>query len=131
MLPEMPWRDGANCRGKSMDQKKCLFVFFSLVVLMIVVSTVGGVLISKGALTKEVIGAPLFTLLFIIYIVLLFIMFFPLAPVIIRFFINAQIGLGNSDLPLIKWMMNNEKKVTFYIWAFYLIILSVALPVIV
>ncbi len=114
-----------------MDQKKCLFVFFSLVVLMIVVSTVGGVLISKGALTKEVIGAPLFTLLFIIYIVLLFIMFFPLAPVIIRFFINAQIGLGNSDLPLIKWMMNNEKKVTFYIWAFYLIILSVALPVIV
>jgi hypothetical protein len=114
-----------------MDQKKCLFVFFSLVVLMIIISIVGGMLLSKGALTKEVIGAPVFTLLFIIYIVLLFIMFFPLVPVIIRFFINAHIRLGNSDLPLIKWMRNNEKKVTFYIWAFYLIILSVALPVLV
>jgi hypothetical protein len=114
-----------------MDQKKCLIVFFSLVVLVIIVSIVGGVFVSKGALTKEVIGAPAFTLLFIIYTVLLFIMFFPLVPVIIRFFINAHIKIGNSDLPLIKWMRNNEKKVAFYIWAFYLIVLSVALPVLV
>jgi hypothetical protein len=113
-----------------MDQKKCLIVFVVLVVLMIIVSVAGGVLLSKGALTKEALGAPVFILLFAMYMVLLFIMFFPLVPVIIRYFINAHIKIGNSDLPIIKWMRNNEKKVSYYIWAFYLIVLALALSVI-
>jgi len=54
----------------------------------------------------------------------LFIMSFPLAPIIIRYFINAHIGIGNGELPLVKWLQKNEKKAIYSIWAFYLIFLN-------
>ena len=111
-----------------MDQKKCLVALLVSLGLIIAGAVIGSMLESNGVLTEETIGAAGVTAVLLVYLGLFLVMVFALVPLVIRFFINGQARIGNSGLPVIQWLQQNEKKVVYGVWAFFFIGLCIALP---
>ena len=109
-----------------MNTKPCLIVFIATVVLIIVSAVIGNILESNGTLGR--LGPNAVTGVKAFYLTLFGMLAFSLVPLLLRYFISAQIKIGNADLFLIKWLQDHEKGVIYGFWIFWLIGLCIAIP---
>ncbi|RPJ16907.1 MAG: hypothetical protein EHM30_05150 [Desulfobacteraceae bacterium] len=110
-----------------MNIKICLIIIASTFGLMIAGAVIVNILESNGTLktlSPEGIAAIKWT-----YFILFCIMGFCLVPVVIRYFIFAQIKIGNGGHSLIKWLQASEQTVIYGFWCLFVIGLSIGLPV--
>jgi len=110
-----------------MNIKICLIIIASTFGLMIAGAVIVNILESNGTLktlSPEGIAAIKWT-----YFILFCIMGFCLVPVVIRYFISAQIKIGNGGHSLIKWLQASEQTVIYGFWCLFVIGLSIGLPV--
>ena len=104
-----------------MNIKLFTIVFFGALGLTIVSSVIGNILEARGVLTEEMIGAKGVTAVLAFYFGLFCVMAFSLVPLVIRFFINMQVKIGNAEFVLIRWLQANEKPVVFGFWGFIIL----------
>ena len=96
-------------------------VFFGALGLTIVSSVIGNILEARGVLTAKMIGAKGATAVLAFYFDLFCVMVFSLVPLVIRFFINMQVKIGNAEFFLIRWLKANEQSVVYGFWALIII----------
>ena len=109
-----------------MNTKICLIVFASVFGLLIVSAIIGNILESNGTLKtlspRGVAAVKMF------YFALFCVLVFSLVPLLLKYFISAQIKIGNEELFLIKWLQAHEQGVVFGFWTLCVIGLCMALP---
>ena len=96
-------------------------VFFGTLGLTIVSSVIGNILETRGILTEEMIGQRGITAVFAFYFGLFCIMAFSLVPIVLRFFINMQVKIGNGEFVLIRWLQAHEQSVVYGFWGLIII----------
>ena len=96
-------------------------VFFGTLGLTIVSSVIGNILETRGILTEEMIGQRGITAVFGFYFGLFCIMAFSLVPIVLRFFINMQVKIGNGEFVLIRWLQAHEQSVVYGFWGLIII----------
>ena len=96
-------------------------IFFGTLGLIIISAIIGNILEAKGILTKEMIGQRGITAVFAFYFGLFCIMAFSLAPIVLRFFINMQVKIGNGEFVLIRWLQAHEQSVVYGFWGLIII----------
>jgi hypothetical protein len=109
-----------------MNTKTCLIIFGATVGLLIVSAIIGNILESNGTLKalnpRGIAAVKLF------YFALFCVLGFSLVPLLLRYFISAQIRIGNGEFFLIKWIQAHEKGVIYGFWSLFVIGLCIALP---
>ena len=108
-----------------MHSKPYLVVFVSAFGLIIISSIIGNILESEGVLTAENIGSDVIETITIFFFCCFCIISFSLVPLVLRFFINMQIKIGNGEFFLIKWFKAHERAVVYGFWGFMLIGLAI------
>ena len=109
-----------------MNIKICLTIFASAFVLMIVSAIIGNILEANGTLNK--LSPNVTTAVMIFYFALFCVLGFFIVPLALRFFISAQIKIGNGELFLVKWLQAHEVGTVIGVWIFLLIGLCMAIP---
>ena len=64
----------------------------------------------------------------IFYFALFCVLGFSIVPLALRFFISAQIKIGNGELFLVKWLQAHEQGFVFGVWIMFIIGLCISLP---
>jgi hypothetical protein len=83
---------------------------------------------SNGILTKVTIASNDLSPRKIFQFMMFLIAGFSAFPVVVRFFIFMQIKIGNSELPLVKFLQAHEQACVIFVWCFLIIGLCIALP---
>jgi hypothetical protein len=109
-----------------MNTKICLIIFASTFGLLIVSAIVGNILESNGTLKTLSPTGVMAVKMF--YFVLFCVLVFSLVPLVLRYFISAQIKIGNGEFFLIKWLQAHEQGVVYGFWIFCIIGLCIAVP---
>ena len=109
-----------------MNTKICLIVFASVFGLLIVSAIIGNILESTG--TLKTLSPKGVTAVKMFYFALFCVLVFSLVPLLLKYFISAQIKIGNEELFLIKWLQAHEQGVVFGFWTLCVIGLCMALP---
>jgi len=109
-----------------MNTKACLIIFASAFGLLIVSAIVGNILEANG--TFKNLGAGAVAAVKSFYVALFCIIAFSLVPLLLKYFISAQIKIGNGELFVIKWLQAHEAGAVIGIWIFFIIGLCMALP---
>jgi hypothetical protein len=110
-----------------MNIKICLIIIASAFGLMASGAVLVNVLEWYGTLKN--VGPGVVSAVKWAYFILFCIMGFCLVPVVIRYFISAQIKIGNGGHSLIKWLQASEQTVIYGFWCLFVIGLSIGLPV--
>jgi hypothetical protein len=110
-----------------MNVKTCLIIIASAFGIMLAGAVIVNVLEWYGILNNA--GPGVISAVKWAYFVLFCIMGFCLVPVVIRYFISAQIKIGNGEHSLIKWLQASEQTVIYGFWSLFIIGLCIALPV--
>ncbi len=111
-----------------MNTKIFLHILACAFGLIVVGAIVGGIMESQGTFTKETIGPKGITVIQIIYFALFCSIGFALVPIVIRYFIDMQIKIGNGEMFLIQWLQTHEHGVIYGLWGFFVIGLCIAIP---
>jgi hypothetical protein len=53
---------------------------------------------------------------------------YTLVPLLLRGFLQAQVRMGNTELPLVRWLLSHERAAWLTIWAIWTLGLAVGLP---
>ena len=104
-----------------MHSKPYLVVFVSAFGLIIISSIIGNILESEGVLTAENIGSDGIEAIMIFYFCCFCIISFSLVPLVLRFFINMQIKIGNGEFFLIKWFQTHERRIVYGFWGLIIV----------
>ena len=109
-----------------MNTKIYLIFFASAFGLLIVSAIIGNIRESNGTLKtlspKGIATVKLF------YLALFCVLGFSLVPLMIRYFISAQIKIGNAEFFLIKWHQVHEQGAIYGFWTLFIIGLCIAIP---
>lgn len=111
-----------------MNARTCLMVITSTLGLIVVGAVVGNVLESAGILNREALGPRGIAAVKLFYLILFCILGFATVPLLIKYFIDLQIRLGNGDVFPVKWMQDHELSVVYGFWVMIVVGLSMALP---
>lgn len=109
-----------------MNTKICLIIFASAFGFLIVSAIIGNILESNG--TLKTLSPQGIAAVKMFYFALFCVLVFSLVPLLLKYFISAQIKIGNGELVLIKWLQAHEQGVVFGFWIFCVIGLCIALP---
>jgi hypothetical protein len=109
-----------------MNIKICLIILISAFCLLIVGSIIGNILESNG--TLETLGSTGVTAIKLTYFALFCVICFSLVPVLIRYFILAQVKIGNGEFFLIKLIKAHEQLVIYGFWGLFVIGLCIGVP---
>ena len=104
-----------------MSIKLFSIIFLGTLGLIIVSAIIGNILEAKGILTKEMIGANGVKTVLVFYFSLFCVMAFSLVPLVLRFFLNMQVKIGNEDFFLIRWLQVHEQSVVYGFWGLIII----------
>jgi hypothetical protein len=117
---------GSQPEGSSMNTKLFLIIFASAFGLLIVSAVLGNMLESNGMFKnlspRGIAAVKMF------YSALFCVLVFSLVPLLLRYFISAQIKIGNGELVLIQWLQAHEQEVVYGFWALCVIGVCIALP---
>jgi Cu/Ag efflux pump CusA len=109
-----------------MNTKIYLIIFASAFGVLIVSAIFGNILESNGTLkTLSPIGIAAVKLF---YVALFCVLCFSLIPLLLTYFISAQIKIGNGESFLIQWLQAHEKGFIYGFWALCVIGLCMAVP---
>jgi hypothetical protein len=111
-----------------MNARTCLLVIASALGLIVVGAVVGNVLQSTGILNREALGPRGIAAVKLFYVILFCVLGFAAVPLLIKYFIDLQIRLGNGDISPVKWLQAHERSVVYGFWAMVVVGLSMALP---
>ena len=53
---------------------------------------------------------------------------YMLVPLLLRGFLQAQVRIGNTELPLVRWLLSHERTAWFAVWAVWTLGLAIGLP---
>ena len=53
---------------------------------------------------------------------------YTLVPLLLRGFLQAQVRIGNTELPLIRWLLSHERSAWFAVWTIWTLGLAIGLP---
>jgi hypothetical protein len=53
---------------------------------------------------------------------------YMLVPLLLRGFLQAQLKIGNTELPLVHWLLSHERTAWFAVWAVWTLGLAIGLP---
>jgi len=53
---------------------------------------------------------------------------YTLVPLLLRGFLQAQIRIGNTELPLVRWLLSHERAAWFAVWGMWTLGLAIGLP---
>ena len=95
---------------------------------MILGCITGGMLQSSFKITMKQFSLKWIRVIKLIYLMLFGVMGFSLVPVLLHFFLDMQIRIGNKDLALIVWLADNETQAVFGVWGLFALGLVIALP---
>ena len=109
-----------------MNTKICLTIFASAFGLLIVSAIIGNILESNG--TLKTLSPNATSAVMIFYFALFCVLGFSIVPLALRFFISAQIKIGNGELFLVKWLQAHEQGFVFGVWIMFIIGLCISLP---
>ena len=109
-----------------MNTKICLIIFASAFGLLIVSAIIGNILESNGVLGT--LGSKGTTAIMVFYFALFCVLGFSIVPLALRFFISAQIKIGNGEFFLIKWLQAHEQGFVLGVWIMSIIGLCISLP---
>jgi len=109
-----------------MNIKICLIIIASVFGLMVAGAIIVNILESNGTLGK--LGSGGITAIKLTYFALFCVMCFSLLPLFIRYFISAQIKIGNGEYFLIKWIQAHEQTVVYGFWSLFIVGLVIAVP---
>ena len=112
--------------GQPMNTKLFLIIFASAFGLLIVSAVIGNILESNG--TVKTLSPRGITAVKISYLALFCVLVFSRVPLLLRYFISAQIKIGNGELFLIKWLQAHEQGVVYGFWTMCVIGLCIAVP---
>jgi hypothetical protein len=62
---------------------------------------------------------------------LFFLLCFTIVPVILRVFVRLQTWIGNTELPLVKFLQQHEYTVTYVVWGIMAVFILIMLPTII
>jgi hypothetical protein len=110
-----------------MNTKIFLVIFISVFGLFILISVISYILESNGMPIEKAIGPRGETAAKIIFFIMFCIMGFSMVPLAVRFFVHMQVKIGNSDLFLVKFLLEHERGVVLGVWVFFAIGLCIAL----
>jgi len=109
-----------------MNTKICLIIFSSAFGLLIVSAIIGNILESNG--TLKTLSPQGIAAVKLFYFALFCVLGFSIVPMALRFFISAQIKIGNAELFLVKWLQAHEQGFVFGVWIMFIIGLCISLP---
>jgi hypothetical protein len=109
-----------------MNIKNHTIILASAIGLLIIGAIVGNILESSGKI--EALGPMGITAIKSACFALFCGIGFSLMPILIKFFISAQIKIGNGELFPIKWIQAHEQAVIYGFWILYVIGLCIAVP---
>ena len=109
-----------------MNTKACLIVFVSAFGLLIVSAIIGNILESNG--TVKALSPKGIAVVKMFYFALFCVLGFSIVPLALRFFISAQIKIGNGEFFLIKWLQAHEQGFVLGVWIMSIIGLCISLP---
>ena len=109
-----------------MNTKICLAIFASAFGLFIVSAIIGNILESNGTLNALSPNAT--SAVMISQFALFCVLGFSIVPLALRFFISAQIKIGNGEFFLIKWLQAHELGFVLGVWIMFIIGLCISLP---
>ena len=104
-----------------MNIKLFTVLFFGTLGLIIISAFIGNILEAKGILTKEMLGSKGVTTVLAFYFALFCILAFSLVPLVLRFFLNMQVKIGNAEFVLIRWLQAHEQSVVYGFWGLIII----------
>ena len=61
-------------------------------------------------------------------LILFFVISYAGVPLVVRFFILAQIKIGNGEHPTVKFLTRNEKRIVYGFWIFFALGSLLAVP---
>jgi hypothetical protein len=111
-----------------MNVKTCLIVFASTLGLIVIAAVVGNVLESAGVLTRATLGPRGIATVKAFYLVLFGVLGFAVVPLVIKYFVEMQIRIGNGALGPIQWLQDHERGVIYGLWGMIVVGLGLALP---
>jgi|GEM_PF-648415 hypothetical protein len=53
---------------------------------------------------------------------------YMLVPLLLRGFLQAQVRIGNTELPLVRWLLSHERTACFAVWTVWTLGLAIGLP---
>ena len=53
---------------------------------------------------------------------------YMLVPLLLRGFLQAQVRIGNTELPLVRWLLSHERTAWFAVWAIWTLGFAIGLP---
>jgi hypothetical protein len=53
---------------------------------------------------------------------------YMLLPLLLRGFLQAQVRIGNTELPLVCWLLSHERTAWFAVWAIWTLGIAIGLP---
>jgi hypothetical protein len=53
---------------------------------------------------------------------------YMLVPLLLRGFLQAQVRIGNTELPLIRWLLSHERSACYAVWTVWTLGLAIGLP---
>jgi len=109
-----------------MNTKLCLIIFASAFGLLIASAIIGNILESKG--TFKILSPQGIAAVKMFYFALFCVLGFSIVPLALRFFISAQIKIGNGEFFLIKWLQAHEPGCVLGVWIMFIIGLCISLP---
>jgi len=112
-----------------MTSKPSLIIFIATLVILIGSAIIGNILESNGTFGR--LGPNAICAVKAFYFTLFCILVLSLIPLVLSYFISAQMKIGNGDVFLIKWLQVHEKGIVFGFWALCVMGLCIALPAII
>jgi hypothetical protein len=109
-----------------MNTKRYLIIWCSSFGAVVVGSIIGGILESSGTVTMESIDPKWVSAITMISFALFCVMCFATVPLAIRFFIVAQIKIGNGEFFLVKWFQAHERTIVYCAWGMLILGMGIA-----
>ena len=109
-----------------MNTKLCLIIFASAFGLLITSAIIGNILEANG--TLKTLSPQAIAAVKMFYFALFCVLGFSLVPIVLSYFISAQIKIGNGEFFLIKWLRAHETGFVFGVWIMFIIGLCISLP---
>ncbi|HEU5154667.1 MAG TPA: hypothetical protein VFU03_08055 [Gemmatimonadales bacterium] len=53
---------------------------------------------------------------------------YTLVPLLLRGFLQAQVRIGNTELPVVRWLLSHERTAWFAVWTIWTLGLALGLP---
>ena len=109
-----------------MNTKLFFIIFVSVFVLLIVSLVIGNILESNGTLRE--LSPKGIALVKTFYFSQFCVLVFSVIPLVLRYFISAQIKIGNKESYIVQWLQVHEQGMNYGLWTLCLFGLIMAVP---